>query len=64
MNKKELGYKRNQYAFCLNKLIKARRQMLKAEQEVQRYGEQLVQLEAELKPFIDTDLSLEELLKV
>ena len=64
MNKKELAYKRNQYKYCLTKLVEARKRIIKAEQDVQRYGEQMVKLEAELKPFVDIDLDLAELLTV
>ena len=64
MNKKELQYKRNQYAFCLKKIVEARKRLLLAEKEIQKYGEQMVKLEAELKPFVDIDLDLADLLTV
>ena len=64
MNKKELGYKRNQYKYCLTKLIEARKREIKAQQDVQRYSEQIVKLENELSEFVDIDLTLAELLSV
>ena len=64
MNKKEIQYKRNQYAFCLKKIIEARKRKLLAEKDIERYGEQLVKLENELGGCFNIELDLNDLLTV
>ncbi len=64
MNKKELQFKRNEYAFCLKRLTTARQRMAKAKKEVEKYYEQAIKLETELRPYRDVEIGLQELLTV